>query len=128
MSASGHQRTSPQCNSQCPLYPRKQTLIGHCRMSTLRSIMAKSRIETDIDINAPASQVWGALLTDFARMPSWNPFIKSISGNLVQGARLAVHIAPPGSSGMHFQAPDRSFSSARARITLVGPSARARHF
>ena len=64
--------------------------------------MANSRIETDININAPASQVW-ALLTDFARMPSWNPFIKSISGNLVQGARLAVHIAPPGSSGMHFK-------------------------
>ena len=40
--------------------------------------MAKSRIETDIDINAPASQVW-ALLTDFARMPSGirlsNPFL-----------------------------------------------------
>ena len=64
--------------------------------------MAKRHIETDIEINAPASQVW-AILTDFARMPSWNPFIKSISGNLVQGARLAIHIAPPGSSGMHFK-------------------------
>lgn len=64
--------------------------------------MAERRIETNIDINAPSSRVW-ALLTDFARMPSWNPFIKSISGNLAQGARLAVHIAPPGSSGMHFK-------------------------
>ena len=64
--------------------------------------MAERRIETDIEINAPASRVW-ALLTDFARMPSWNPFIKSISGNLAQGARLAVHIVPPGSSGMHFK-------------------------
>jgi hypothetical protein len=36
-------------------------------------------------------------------MPSWNPFIKSISGNLAQGARLSVHIVPPGSSGMHFK-------------------------
>jgi hypothetical protein len=64
-------------------------------------LLSRRHIETDIEINAPASRVW-ALLTDFARMPSWNPFIKSISGNLVQGARLAVHIAPPGSSGMHF--------------------------
>lgn len=64
--------------------------------------MAERRIETDIDINAPASRVW-VFLTDFAQMPSWNPFIKSISGNLAQGARLAVHIAPPGSSGMHFK-------------------------
>ena len=64
--------------------------------------MAERRIETDIEINAPGSRVW-ALLTDFALMPSWNPFIKSISGNLAQGARLAVHIVPPGSSGMHFK-------------------------
>src|SRR6476619_1479216 len=64
--------------------------------------MAERRIETDIEINAPVSRVW-ALLTDFAPMPSWNPFIKSISGNLAQGARLAVHIVPPGSSGMHFE-------------------------
>lgn len=64
--------------------------------------MTERHIETDIEINAPARRVW-ALLTDFARMPSWNPFIKSISGNLTQGARLAVHIAPPGSSGMHFK-------------------------
>jgi hypothetical protein len=64
--------------------------------------MVERRIETDIDINAPAARVW-ALLTDFARMPSWNPFIKSISGNLAQGARLSVHIAPPGSSGMRFK-------------------------
>jgi hypothetical protein len=35
-------------------------------------------------------------------MPSWNPFIKSISGNLTQGARLSVYITPPGKSGMRF--------------------------
>jgi len=51
--------------------------------------MAEHRIETNIEINAPVGRVW-ALLTDFAGMPSWNPFIKSISGNLAQGARLSV--------------------------------------
>jgi hypothetical protein len=65
-------------------------------------MMAEHSIKTDIEINASAAQVW-ELLTDFGRMPSWNPFIKSISGNLAQGARLSVHIAPPGSSGMRFK-------------------------
>ncbi len=59
-------------------------------------------IETTTQINASAARVW-AILTDFARMPSWNPFIKSISGNLAEGARLCVCIAPPGKSGMRFK-------------------------
>jgi hypothetical protein len=64
--------------------------------------MAERRIETEIEINAPGARVW-ALLTDFAQMPSWNPFIRSISGTLAQGARLAIHVVPPGSSGMRFK-------------------------
>jgi hypothetical protein len=36
-------------------------------------------------------------------MPAWNPFIKSISGSLTQGARLSVYITPPGKSGMRFK-------------------------
>ena len=64
--------------------------------------MAEHQIETNIAINAPAARVW-ALLTDFSAMPAWNPFIRSISGELAQGARLSVHIAPPGQSGMRFR-------------------------
>ena len=64
--------------------------------------MVERRIETNIEINAPAARIW-ALLTDFARMSSWNPFIKSISGNLAQGDRLSVYIAPPGKVGMRFK-------------------------
>ena len=63
--------------------------------------MTVRRIETGIDIDASPSRVW-RLLTDFAGMPAWNPFIKSISGNLTQGSRLSVYIAPPGKSGMRF--------------------------
>jgi hypothetical protein len=63
--------------------------------------MARHRIETVIDIDAPSARVW-AILTDFDRMPSWNPFIRAISGNLAPGARLSVVIAPPGKSGMRF--------------------------
>ena len=64
--------------------------------------MAERRNETSIEIDAPPKRVW-ALLTNFVRMPTWNPFIKSISGTLVQGARLSVLIAPPGKSGMRFR-------------------------
>ena len=65
-------------------------------------VMAERRIETNIEIDAPTERIW-ALLTDFARMPSWNPFIRSISGNLAQGDRLSVFIAPPGKSGVRFE-------------------------
>lgn len=64
--------------------------------------MTERRIETRVEINAPPGVVW-AVLTDFSGMPAWNPFIKSISGNLVQGGRLIVHIVPPGRSGMWFK-------------------------
>jgi hypothetical protein len=64
--------------------------------------MIEHRIQTQIDINAPAARVW-ALLSDFDGMQSWNPFIKSILGSLAQGARLSVRITPPGKSGMRFK-------------------------
>ena len=63
--------------------------------------MAKRQIETTIDINASRDRVW-SILTDFQAMPSWNPFIRSVSGEARQGSRLAVHVAPPGTSGMRF--------------------------
>jgi hypothetical protein len=63
--------------------------------------MAERHIETSIEIDAPPERVWN-LLTDFAGMPKWNPFIKSITGSLTPGGRLAVHIVPPGKGGMTF--------------------------
>lgn len=63
--------------------------------------MALRRIETAIEIEAPAERVW-ALLTDFANMPSWNPFIRSVSGEATSGARLSILVAPPGKGAMRF--------------------------
>jgi hypothetical protein len=63
--------------------------------------MAERRIETSIEINAPPKRVW-AILTDFAGMARWNPFISSISGALIPGSRLAVQIVPSGKSAMRF--------------------------
>ncbi|TLG79340.1 SRPBCC domain-containing protein [Methylocystis sp. B8] len=63
--------------------------------------MVQRHIETEIEIEAPAACVWG-ILTDFNHMPSWNPFITGISGNLAQGETLSLRIAPPGKPAMRF--------------------------
>jgi hypothetical protein len=64
--------------------------------------MAERHIETSIEFNASPVRVW-AVLTDFAQMPAWNPFITSIAGEVSEGARLSVRIVPPGKSGMSFR-------------------------
>jgi hypothetical protein len=58
-------------------------------------------IYTEIVIKATPEKVW-KILSDFANYPNWNPFIKSISGELVEGKPLAVLMHPPGGSAMKF--------------------------
>jgi len=55
------------------------------------------QLRTEIDIAAPAHDVW-SVLTDFAAYPEWNPFIVSIQGKPVVGERLRVVISPPQQS------------------------------
>ena len=64
--------------------------------------VAGRAVMTQIDINAAPKQVW-AVLVDFPSAPSWNPFIRSISGAPERGERLKVEIAPPGRSEMRFE-------------------------
>lgn len=64
--------------------------------------MGRHHIETNIEINASPASIW-AVLTDFDKMPSWNPFITSISGTLTRGGSLVVRIVPPGKAGMTFK-------------------------
>jgi hypothetical protein len=59
-------------------------------------------IRTAIDIAGTAESVWAALV-DFPSHPDWNPFIQSIAGRVQQGARIKVHIHPPGGKGMVFR-------------------------
>ncbi len=59
------------------------------------------KIETEIEIKAPAERVW-ALLIDLPSYPSWNPFVRSIEGTLEAGRTLTVFIKPPGAKGMQF--------------------------
>ncbi|MFD2261406.1 SRPBCC family protein [Lacibacterium aquatile] len=52
-------------------------------------------IETMIDIPAPPRVVWD-VLTDFASYPEWNPFIRRIDGEAVDGRSIRVWLKAPG--------------------------------
>lgn len=58
-------------------------------------------IKTQTVINATPEKVW-QVLTNFEKQPEWNPFIKSITGEKMVGARLQVFIKPPEGKGMSF--------------------------
>ncbi len=62
--------------------------------------MAKE-IKTIIEIQASPEKVW-AILMNFEAYPSWNPFIKSITGSPTVGRKIKVRIEPPGAKGMTF--------------------------
>lgn len=57
------------------------------------------KLETEIEVNADPATVW-AILTDFEQYPNWNPFVRSIAGELKEGSTLTVHIKPEGGMGM----------------------------
>ena len=59
-------------------------------------------LRSEIEIDAPPEHVW-AVLTDFDAYPEWNPFIRRISGELREGARLEVRIEPPGARATTFK-------------------------
>src|SRR5689334_5094327 len=72
--------------------------------------MAK-RIESSIEIHAPAESVW-QVLVDFPSYPSWNPFIKSVVGQAAPGNRLTIRIQVPGGMAMTF----------RPRVLVANPA------
>ncbi|MEN9231463.1 MAG: SRPBCC domain-containing protein [Thermostichus sp. DG02_5_bins_236] len=59
-------------------------------------------ISTNIDINASVQKVW-QILMDFSAYEQWNPFIRSIGGQAMEGSQLQVQIQPPGGQGMAFK-------------------------
>ena len=54
------------------------------------------------DIAAPVEIVW-AELTAISKYATWNPFITTFRGDLVQGSRLEIRIEPPGGRAMTFR-------------------------
>jgi hypothetical protein len=63
--------------------------------------MAKE-VKTEILINATPEKVW-EILTNFDNYPTWNPFIKSIEGEVKVGNKIKVSIQPPNSKAMTFK-------------------------
>jgi hypothetical protein len=60
------------------------------------------KLHTSIEIESTRQQVW-EILTDFPSYPEWNPFIRSVVGEAVAGAKLRVRIQPPGGRGLTFR-------------------------
>jgi hypothetical protein len=59
-------------------------------------------LRTEIAIAAAPERVW-EVLTDFDSYPSWNPFIRSVTGRPAAGTQLEVRIEPPGGRSMTFR-------------------------
>ena len=57
------------------------------------------QLRTQIEIQSTPERVW-QVLTNFSAFPDWNPFIRSVEGDLEEGARLKVQIKPPKGMGM----------------------------
>ena len=56
----------------------------------------------EIDIDASPEEVW-AVLADTEAYPNWNPFVRELTGELREGGKLEVRIAPPGGRSMTFK-------------------------
>ena len=64
--------------------------------------MSTTTLKHEIEIDASPEAVW-AVLADTASYPDWNPFIRTLDGELHEGAKLEVRIAPPGGRAMTFR-------------------------
>ena len=71
--------------------------------------MAKE-IKTEILINTSPDKVW-AILSNFSNYPNWNPFIKSITGDVKVGNKITARIEPPDANGMTFKPTVLSFET-----------------
>ena len=60
------------------------------------------RISSEIDINASPERIW-EVLTDFPKLPDWNPFMRSAEGDLTAGGRLKVYLKASKGMGMTFK-------------------------
>lgn len=71
-------------------------------ITVLNTTAMAMEITTEIIINASPEKVW-AILTDFNNYPNWNPFIKSLEGDVKVGNKISAYIEPPETKGMTFK-------------------------
>lgn len=82
----------------------KKLLVALMLMAVVIAVLlmlGKKSVSTEIVINAPINRVW-IELTDFAKYPDWNPFIKRINGAFEKGKIIEVVIQPEGSEPFVF--------------------------
>lgn len=60
------------------------------------------RIDTSVDIAAPARRVWN-VLCDFPGYERWNPYVRAIVGRPEVGKSLYVALTLPGGGSMRFR-------------------------
>ncbi|MDT0479287.1 MULTISPECIES: SRPBCC family protein [Streptomyces] len=65
-------------------------------------------ISTYVDIDAKPRIVW-EVLTDFARCPDWNPYVREVTGEIRVGGTPALRTQPAKGGPVNF----------RARVTAV---------
>ncbi|WP_228384381.1 SRPBCC domain-containing protein [Chryseobacterium soli] len=70
-------------------------------ITLLNTTVMEKEIKTEILINSTPEKSW-SILTNFDNYPNWNPFIKSIKGEVKVGNKITVTIEPPESKGMTF--------------------------
>jgi hypothetical protein len=82
--------------------------------ATAQTFSSPRGVQVQTTIHASAAEVW-AMLLDFQKYPTWNPYIRSIEGEAKQGKRL--HIVIDGKEKVYdFKAkvlevkPDRAFA------------------
>jgi hypothetical protein len=94
-------------NCNLGIHPYLTTII----LITLLNVSAMVKeIKTEILINATPTKVW-SILTNFNNYPNWNPFIKSIIGDVKVGNKIMARIEPPDASGMTFKPKILSYES-----------------
>jgi hypothetical protein len=67
------------------------------------------RIETELFISHPPEKIWAALM-DYENYPTWNPFIKQISGDKCFGGKLKIKVNDPAKIGKSPNIKTYSFS------------------
>src|SRR4051812_39738851 len=82
--------------------PQMKYLTAIVLLLALNFTASAKEIKTEILINASPEKVW-AIFSDFKNYPNWNPFIKSLSGEVTVGNKIAVTIEPYNSKAMSFK-------------------------
>jgi len=94
------------CNKPTQMKHLITVVLGLLLVSTVSA----KEIKTEILINASTEKVW-AIFSDFKNYPKWNPFIKSLTGEVKVGEKINVTIQPYDSKPMSFKPKVLSFEA-----------------